>query len=115
MVKRSVFERGDIVHVDFDPTLGHEQQGKRFALVLSEKAFNALGVVLVAPITQGGNFARITGFTVSLTGTGLKTQGVILINQIRMMDLTARKAKKIENVPAYIIEDVLSRTRAVLA
>ncbi|SQD07241.1 toxin ChpB [Escherichia coli] len=59
MVKKSEFERGDIVLVGFDPASGHEQQGAgRPALVLSVQAFNQLGMTLVAPITQGGNFAR---------------------------------------------------------
>ncbi len=50
-----VFERGDVVQVQLDPTLGHEQSGTRPALVLTTKEFNRLGDVLVAPITQGGD------------------------------------------------------------
>jgi mRNA interferase ChpB len=45
-----VFERGDIVNVPLDPTVGHEQRGTRPALVLTTKEFNKLGDVLVAPI-----------------------------------------------------------------
>lgn len=53
--------------VGFDPASGHEQQGAgRPALVLSVQAFNQLGMTLVAPITQGGNFARYAGFSVPL-------------------------------------------------
>lgn len=72
MVKKSEFERGDIVLVGFDPASGHEQQGAgRPALVLSVQAFNQLGMTLVAPITQGGNFARYAGFSViTLAGGG---------------------------------------------
>lgn len=56
MVRRIKFERGDIVRVSLNPTPGKEQQGDfRPALVLSPAAFNALGVALVAPITQGGS------------------------------------------------------------
>jgi mRNA-degrading endonuclease toxin of MazEF toxin-antitoxin module len=55
MVKRVKFDRGDIVRVNLNSTVGREQQGDfRPALVLSPAAFNALGVALVAPITQGG-------------------------------------------------------------
>lgn len=51
MVKKSEFERGDIVLVGFDPASGHEQQGAgRPALVLSVQAFNQLGMTLVAPL-----------------------------------------------------------------
>jgi mRNA interferase ChpB len=46
-----------IVTVNLDPTEGHEQRGMRLALVPSTHAFNVLGLVLVAPITQGGDFA----------------------------------------------------------
>ena len=86
----AVFERGDIVSVPLDPTIGHEQRGTRPALVLTSKEFNKLGDALVAPITQGGDFARYAGFAVTLTGTGCKTQGVALVNKIRMLDLAAR-------------------------
>jgi len=47
---------------------------------------------LVAPITQGGDFARHAGFATSLSGAATKTRGVALLNQIRMLDLEARKA-----------------------
>ena len=99
--------------VNLDPTEGHEQKGLRPALVLSTNAFNAFGVVLVAPITQGGDFARHAGFAASLTGTGTKTQGVALVNQIRMLDLEARNAKRIETAPEYVVEDALARLRAI--
>lgn len=53
MVRRAKFDRGDIVRVSLNPTEGREQQGDfRPALVLSPATFNALGVALVAPITQ---------------------------------------------------------------
>jgi mRNA interferase ChpB len=94
--------------------LGHEQKGTRPALVLTTKAFNRLGDVLVAPITQGGDFSRYAGFAVDLTGAGCKTQGVALINKIRMLDLAARKARKIERAPQAIIDDALGRLAALL-
>lgn len=109
-----VFDRGDIVRVPLDPALGHEQRGTRPALVLTTREFNKLGDVLVAPITQGGDFARHAGFAVTLTGTGCKTQGVALVNKIRMLDLAARKARKVERVPSDVIEDALARLSAVL-
>ena len=99
--------------VNLDPTEGHEQRGMRPALVLSTSAFNALGIVLVAPITQGGDFARHAGFATSLSGAGTRTQGVVLVNQIRMMDLEARMAKRVETVPEFVIEDALARLRAI--
>lgn len=110
----AVFERGDVVNVPLHPALGHEQRGTRPALVLTTSAFNRLGDVLVAPITQGGDYSRYAGFAVSLSGTGCRTQGVALVNKIRMLDLAARKARKIERVPAAVIEDALARLGALL-
>ena len=111
----AVFERGDIVRVNLDPVLGHEMRGAaRPALVLTSSAFNRLGDVLVAPITQGGDYARFTGFAATLMGSGCKTQGVALMNKIRMMDLNARKAKKIERVPREVIDDAMTRLATLL-
>lgn len=110
----AVFDRGDIVLVPLDPTQGHEQKGTRPALVLTTREFNRLGDVLVAPITQGGDFSRHAGFAVTLSGTGCKTQGAALVNKIRMLDLAARKARRIERAPAAVIEDAMARLMAIL-
>lgn len=109
-----VFDRGDVVSVPLDPAIGHEQEGTRPALVLTTKEFNRLGDVLVAPITQGGDFARYAGFAVSLTGAGCRTQGVALVNKVRMLDLSARKARRVERVPPAVIEEALGRLMALL-
>lgn len=109
-----VFGRGDVVSVPLDPAMGHEQRGTRPALVLTSKDFNNLGDVLVAPITQGDDFSRHAGFAVSLTGTGCKTQGVALINKVRMLDLVARKARRVERAPQTVIDEALGRLVALL-
>ncbi|WP_317203661.1 type II toxin-antitoxin system ChpB family toxin [Janthinobacterium sp.] len=113
MVRRVKFGRGDIVLINIDPNEGLEQKGMRPALVLSTSVFNASGVALVAPITQGGDFARHAGFATSLSGSGTKTQGVALANQVRMLDLEARGAKRVETAPEYVVEDALARLRAI--
>ena len=110
----ATFDRGDVVSVALDPAMGHEQRGTRPALVLTPKEFNKLGDVLVAPITQGGDFARYAGFAVTLTGTGCRTQGVALVNKIRMLDLAARRARKVERVPQEVIDDAIGRLEALL-
>jgi mRNA interferase ChpB len=110
----AIFDRGDVVSVPLDPAIGHEQRGTRPALVLTTKEFNRLGDVLVAPITQGGEYSRYAGFAVSLMDTGCKTQGVALLNKIRMLDLNTRKARKIERVPQAVLDDALSRLTALL-
>ncbi|MFF7707861.1 type II toxin-antitoxin system ChpB family toxin [Pseudomonas sp. NPDC007930] len=113
-MKRAKFARGDIVRVNLNPTEGREQQGDfRPALVLTPAAYNATGLAVVAPITQGGDHARYAGFAVPLCGGGTQTQGVVLCNQIRSLDLEARKAKRVEAVPEVVIEDALARVQAL--
>ena len=104
-------ERGDIYFVSLDPTAGHEPQGQRPVVVLTTGEFNSLtGVPVVLPVTGGGGFARMRGFAVSLSGTGLATQGIIRCDQPRAIDLRARKAKRSrERVPASIMDDVLAK------
>lgn len=115
MVSARSFERGEIVRVSFDPVVGREQQGDmRPALVLSTRSFNALGTALVAPITQGGNLARFAGFAVTLMGSGTKTQGVVLVNAVRTMDLESRGAIKIESAPVAVVEDALARLMTIV-
>lgn len=111
----AVFNRGDIVRACLNPTAGDEMQGDmRPCLVLSPKAFNKLGLALIAPITQGGNFARFQGFSVTLMGAGTETQGVILVNGVRSVDLKARKAKRVEAVPSEIVDEALAILGAIL-
>lgn len=111
----AVFERGDIVKACLNPTAGNELQGDvRPCLVLSPRAFNKLGLTLIAPITQGGNLARFKGFSVTLMGSGTETQGVILVNGVRSVDLNARKAKKIKSVSSEIVDEALAILNAIL-
>jgi mRNA-degrading endonuclease toxin of MazEF toxin-antitoxin module len=103
-------KRGDIYLVSLDPTEGHEQQGTRPVLIVSPDKFNALTKVpIVVPITSGGNFARTAGFGVSLDSSGTRTKGVVRCDQPHPIDLSARKARKLESVPEAIVDDVLAR------
>lgn len=109
-----IFKRGDIIRACLNPTAGNELQGDmRPCLVLSSKAFNELGLTLIAPITQGGNFARFQGFAIPLMGSGTETQGVILINGLRSVDLNARKAKKVESAPREIVDEAVAILNAI--
>ena len=107
-------QRGDIFHVDLNPIKGREQAGARYVLIVSPKTFNLLGTPLVCPITQGGNFARHAGFAVSLSGAGTQTQGVVLCNQPRVLDLQARNARFIEKVPDFITDEVLAKLTTLI-
>ena len=109
-----VWRRGDIVSMGFDPTRGHEQQGHRPAMVLTQEAFNKLGMIGVCPITQGGQAMRNAGMAVSLTGAGLRTAGVVLVHQFRMIDPKPRNVKLIERAPDYVTEETRARVAALL-
>jgi len=108
-------DRGEIWLVSLDPTIGHEQQGKRPVLIVSSASFNKLTrLPVVVPVTSGGNFARTAGFTVSLDGAGTKTTGVIRCDQPRTLDLDARNGKRLERIPDVVINEVLARLEAIL-
>ncbi|WP_286783827.1 type II toxin-antitoxin system ChpB family toxin [Leclercia sp. UBA1284] len=115
MVRAQTYDRGDIVLVNFSPANGHEQQGAgRPALVLSLSTFNQTGMVLVAPITQGGSYVRYAGFAVPVSCEEGDVQGAVLVNQLRMMDLHARQAKKIAIATDEVVEDALLRLQAII-
>ena len=102
-------DRGEIWHVDLDPTKGHEQRGKRFVLIVSPAAFNRRGLPVVLPVTTVGNVARNTGFAVSLMGAGTATTGVVQCDQPRTIDMRARNGKRVENAPDHIIDEVMAK------
>ena len=107
-------DRGDISLVNLDPTKGREQAGKRYVLIVSPSEFNRFGTSLVCPITQGGNSARNQGFAVSLSGVGTQTQGVVLCNQPRILDLQKRGATFIERVPKVVVDEVIAKLMTLL-
>jgi mRNA interferase ChpB len=101
-------KRGDIYMVSLDPTAGHEQSGSRPVLVVSPAEFNeATRLPVILPITSGGDFARRLGFAVPVTG--IKTTGVVRCDQPRVLDLAARHARKVDSLPASIMDEVLAR------
>ena len=108
-------QRGDIWLVSLDPTAGHEQQGTRPVVIVSPAAFNELtGTPVVLPITTGGSFARRRGFAVSLEDAGTRTRGVIRCDQPRVLDLVARKGRRLETVPEPIMDEVLARLAVLI-
>lgn len=103
-------ERGDIYLVSLDPTAGHEQRGMRPVLVVSPGPFNHLtNTPVVVPITTGGRFARTAGFAVSLASAGTRTTGIVRCDQPRALDLGARHGRRLESVPAAIVNEVLAK------
>lgn len=104
------FNRGDIVHLDFDPAVGKEMRFEHFALVISPNDFHALGMHIVCPISRGAaEAARAKGYLVSLMGYGLNTDGCVHVQHVKSLDLNARKAKKIETAPDELVQEVIDR------
>ena len=105
-------KRGDIYMVDLEPTQGHEQRGHRPVLVVSPEAFNPLTMCpVVLPITNGGGFARRVGFAVPISG--IRTTGVVRCDQPRSLDLDARNGRKVDALPAAIMDEVLATVAAL--
>lgn len=103
-------ERGDVYLVSLDPTAGHEQRGTQPVLIVSPGAFNRLTrTPVVLPVTTGGNFARTAGFAVSLMGAGTQTTGVVRCDQPRALDIGARQGRKLESLPASVMDEVLAK------
>jgi len=108
-------ERGDILHLQFDPASGKEMLGKHFCLVVSPRAFNArFRLAMVCPISGGAaEVARNSGFLISLIGVGLQTDGSVHAHQLKSLDWAARQASFVEKVPGAILQEVLDCLIAV--
>jgi mRNA interferase ChpB len=105
-------KRGDIYLVTLDPTQGREQQGYRPVLVVSPADFNnATKLPVVLPITSGGDFARRIGFAVPISG--IKTTGVVRCDQPRVLDLHARNGRRVDVLPAAILEEVIAKVATI--
>ena len=97
-------KQGDIIWLDFDPQLGHEQRGRRPALVVSNETFNRFSsLAIVCPIT---NTNKDHPFHVKLDER-TKTTGVILSDQARTLDIKARNFEFIERICDDVLLEVL--------
>ncbi len=97
--------KGDYIAVSFDPQSGHEQKGRRPALVVSNDLFNKhTGLAIVCPIT---NTRRDFPFHVAVGGEGTLT-GFIMVEQVKSIDFRARKARRIARASEAVVEEVLS-------
>lgn len=104
-------DRGQFIWLTFNPQAGHEQAGRRPALVLSPAAYNArAGLVLACPIT---NHAKGYPFEVPLP-SGLPVSGVILADQLRSLHWRAREAALICRAPDPVIAQALAKASALL-
>lgn len=104
-------ERGDFVYLNFTPHAGHEQAGRRPALVLSPFEFNvATGLIVAAPVTSQG---KGSAFEVPVP-RGAQLTGFILASQFRALDWLAREAAFHSKAPDATVWEVLARIEAIL-
>jgi mRNA interferase MazF len=102
-------EAGDIVWIDFGPPLGHEQAGRRPALVVSPREYNRRSaLIIVCPITRN---TGPWGFKVAMPPIG-RLRGAILADQIRSID---RHARFMRRRGEYVPPEVLARVYGILA
>lgn len=111
MAKPYVPDRGDVVWLQFNPQLGHEQAGRRPALVLTPRAYNGrVGLALFCPITS-----QVKGYPFEVPlPPGLPVEGCILSDQIKSLDWRQRQARRAATVPAETLDDTLARIFALL-
>lgn len=105
MARRYVPRRGDLVRLSFSPQAGHEQAGRRPALVLSPSAYNGkVGLALFCPITS-----QVKGYPFEVPiPAGLGVQGVVLSDQVRNLDWRVRQAEFIGRLPDSPVRQVLA-------
>ncbi|MBC8400986.1 MAG: endoribonuclease MazF [Candidatus Marinimicrobia bacterium] len=111
MVRQYIPDRGDIVWLNFTPQSGHEQMGKRPALVLSPKQYNSkVGLAVFCPITS---HEKGYPFEVNIPEQ-LKINGVILADQLKSLDWRARVAKFVDRAPESVINECSLKIKALL-
>ena len=103
--------RGDVVWLNFNPQRGHEQAGRRPAVVLSPQIYNQkVGLGIFCPIT---NQQKGYPFEVEIP-IGLDVTGVILSDQVKSLDWRVRRAEYLASLPDTVINEVLQKLRTLL-
>lgn len=104
-------ERGDAIWLQFNPQAGHEQAGRRPALVLSPGAYNEkVGLIICCPITN-----KIKGYPYEVQlPDDIDVSGVVLSDQVKSLDWKARNATFIAKVPDKTLKDVMAKLNTLL-
>ncbi|MCL6613138.1 MAG: endoribonuclease MazF [Firmicutes bacterium] len=105
-------ERGDIVWITLNPQAGHEQAGRRPAVVLSPGAYNRrVGLALFCPVTS-----QVKGYPFEVQiPAELPVSGVILADQVKSLDWRIRKVERIGSLPVETVREVLGKLGALLS
>jgi mRNA interferase MazF len=102
-------EAGDIVWLQFDPQAGHEQAGRRPALVLSPARYNATrGMMICCPMTS-----RLKGYVFEVV-VSTNPPSAVLADQIKSLDWRARGAQPKGKVNLQVLIEVQAKLRALL-
>ena len=113
MVRKSQYvpDRGNAVWISLNPRAGHEQAGRRPAVVLSPQSYNGkVGLALCCPITS-----QVKGYPFEVRiPEGQEVSGVVLSDQIKSLDWRARQAEFICDLPSATIGEVMAKSRALL-
>ena len=104
-------QRGDVVWVSLNPQAGHEQAGRRPALVLSPVEYNErVGLALMCPVTS-----NVKGYPFEVTlPEDLEIGGVVLADQVKSLDWRVRRAERACTVPQSVMNEVLGKLYALL-
>jgi mRNA interferase MazF len=105
-------QRGDVVWITLHPQAGHEQAGRRPAVVLSPLAYNEkVGLAIFCPVTS-----QVKGYPFEVQiPEGLAVTGVVLADQIKSLDWRARNAERMCTLPAEVMTEILGKLNVLLA
>jgi mRNA interferase MazF len=111
-LKPYVPQRGDVIWITLNPQAGHEQAGRRPALVLSPVTYNGkVGLAILCPLTN-----QIKGYPFEVpVPAGLSITGAILTDQVKSLDWRTRSAEFICNLPRGTVAEVLQKLAALLS
>jgi mRNA interferase MazF len=105
-------DRGDLVWISFNPQAGHEQSGRRPALVLSPSAYNQkVGLAILCPVTS-----QVKGYPFEVRiPDGLKVQGVILADQVKSLDWKIRETEFADKLPSPSLNEVIQKLSTLIS
>jgi mRNA interferase MazF len=111
MAVEYVPDRGDVVWIGLNPQAGHEQAGRRPAVVLSPASYNGkVGLAILCPVTS-----QVKGYPFEVVlPPGLSVKGVALADQVKSLDWRARRADLIGRLPTELIDGILAKIRTLL-
>jgi len=103
--------RGDLVWLQFNPQAGHEQAGRRPALVISPSSYNRrVGLAICCPVTT-----QVKGYPFEvLLPEGLGVEGAILSDQVKSLDWRMRRARRIGRVPPDVLQEAVGKILALI-